>query len=809
MILLGSASRTVVAVALLALPLGGLRAQEPYRLPPAPIPAILDAAPLPAVRVGPKRDRLLLMERPSMPSIAEMARPMLRLAGHRINPATNGDFRTAGIRGLELERVSDGSRTPIELPAGTEVDDVLWSPDGSHIAFTVVRDDGVELWVAGMDGSARRLVGPSLNATGGTPCAWIGSTAELLCRLTVEDRGPAPEAPRVPGGPTVQQTSGKAAPVRTYEDLLENAHDAALFGYYFTSRLARVDATTGRVEPIGEPAVFEAAQPSPDGRWILVRRVVEPYSYLVPSYDFPKEVEVWSVDGSRVNTIASLPLAENVPIRGVPTGPRSVVWRPLQDATLVWAEALDGGDPDRAAEHRDRLVQLAAPFTGEPSEWLRLRDRYAGTRWTADGRALVSEYDRRERWVRTWLAVGDASAHPSPRLVWDRSIEDVYGDPGDPLVRPSDAGEAVLVQRGEWIYLAGDGASPQGERPFLDRLSLKTLKSERLWRSEADHYEPVVALLDDAGRRAITRRESATEPPNYFVRQIAGGDRRALTDFQDPAPQLRGVEKRLVIYRRADGVPLSGELYLPPGYTEGTRLPVVIWAYPREFASADAAGQVRARPNRFTTIAGPSHLLLLTQGYAVFDGPSMPIIGGDTANNTYIEQLVADARAAVDRIVELGVADRDRIGIGGHSYGAFMTANLLAHSDLFRAGVARSGAYNRTLTPFGFQNETRTFWEAPEIYDRMSPFMSADSVDEPILLIHGEADDNSGTFPIQSERFYHAIKGLGGTARLVMLPHEAHGYRGRESVLHTVAEMVDWFDRYVKSAPPRSNTTSR
>jgi dipeptidyl aminopeptidase/acylaminoacyl peptidase len=515
-------------------------------------------------------------------------------------------------------------------------------------------------------------------------------------------------------------------------------------------------------------------------------------------------MEVWNLRGEVVRRVAQLPLAENIPIRGVRAGPRALNWRPDVPATLVWAEALDGGNPKTKVDHQDRVVTLAAPFAGEPVELLRLTKRYAALQWDASGLALAVEFDRDRRWATTWV-VDAARPAVRPRVLWDRSAEDRYGDPGFPLQRQTAAGDAVLQRSGDWIYLAGNGASPQGDRPFLDRLNLRTQKTERLWRADTIHYEAVVAVLHDngGGARIVTRRESRTKPPNYFVREIRRGTLRPLTTFKDPAPQLTGIQKRLVTYTRADGVPLSGTLYLPPGYTSGTRLPVVMWAYPTEFASAAAAGQVSAAPNRFNLIRGPSHLFFLTQGYAVLDDPKMPIVGGDTANNHYVEQLVASARAAVNAVVDLGVADSSRIGVGGHSYGAFMTANLLAHSDLFRAGIARSGAYNRSLTPFGFQNEDRTFWEARSVYLAMSPFVSADSINEPILMTHGEADNNSGTYPIQSERLFAALKGLGGTARLVMLPNEAHGYVGRESVLHTLAEMIEWFDRYVKQAKPR------
>ena len=596
---------------------------------------------------------------------------------------------------------------------------------------------------------------------------------------------------------------GRAAPAPTYEDLLKNANDERLFDYYFTAQLSLVDAGTGTRTSLGAPAIFDRVDVAPGGELVLVARTVRPYSYLVPDALFPKEVEVWDLRGQLAHRVASLPTGEGIPIRGVRPGPRAITWRPGVSATLVWAEALDGGDPRKRVDQQDRVVTLAAPFVGEPVEIVRLAKRYAGIRWDAQGTGLLEEYDRERRWVKTWIVDGTKA----PVLLFDRSGEDRYADPGSALMRPTPTGAPAVVRNGDWIYLVGAGASAQGERPFLDRLNLVTKKTERLWRADTVHYEAVVALLDDAGRSFVTRRESRTEPPNYFVHQ-ARMALRALTAFKDPAPQLTGIQKRLITYTREDGVPLSGTLYLPPGYVPGSRLPVVMWAYPTEFASATAAGQVTAAPNRFNIIRGPSHLFFLTQGYAVFDDPKMPIIGGDTANDHYVDQLVMNARAAVKAVVDAGVADPDRIGVGGHSYGAFMTANLLAHSDLFRAGIARSGAYNRTLTPFGFQNEDRTFWQARDVYLRMSPFVYADSINEPILMTHGEADNNSGTFPINSERLFAAIKGLGGTARLVMLPNEAHGYLARESVLHTLAEMIDWFDRYVKNAKPRASRVS-
>ena len=703
-----------MTLACLALLSGTLSAQTPYKTPPQIIVDMLDAPPLPAASISPDRQWLLLLEQRSMPTIAELAQPMLRLAGNRINPRTSGPQLPGGITGLVLKRVADGTERRVNVPTPAALSYVIWSPDSRTVAFVQTSDSGLVLWVAdAATGQTRALTGATLNATSNPPCQWMPSSTSLLCEFIPEARGPAPVAPQTPVGPTTQETRGRAAPAPTFEDLLKNHFDEQLFDYYFTSQLAYVDAATGARTPIGKPAIFESVDVSPGGEHVLIARSVRPFSYLVPSGGFPQEIEVWNVKGDVVHHIATLPSSEGVPIRGVRTGPRAFNWRPGTPATLVWAEALDGGDPRTKVEHQDRIVTLAAPFTAEPTELARLVKRYAGLAWDTQGIGFLQEYDRERRWVKTWI-VDATKPGTAPVLLFDRSAQERYSDPGFPLMRMTPAGDFAMQRSGDWIYFTGTGASPQGDRPFLDRLSLTTRKTERLWRADTVHYEAVVALLDDAAKRFVTRRESRTEPPNYFVRQ--GTRLRALTAFKDPAPQLTGIQKRLLTYTREDGVPLSGTLYLPPGYTPGTRLPVVMWAYPIEFASASAAGQVSAAPNRFNIIRGPSHLFFLTQGYAVLDDPKMPIIGGDTANDHYVEQLVMSARAAVKAVVDAGVGDADRIGIGGHSYGAFMTANLLAHSDLFRAGIARSGAYNRTLTPFGFQNEDRTFWQARPVY---------------------------------------------------------------------------------------------
>ena len=822
-ILRSFAFRTVVILACLA------SAFAQYQKAPQPIHDLLNAPPTPLVLVSPGSDQLLVADRLQYPPIADLAQPMLRLAGLRINPATNGRHHPPRLVSLSLVDVATGkTRKVTGLPANAYLSAPIWSPDGKQFAFTNTAADGIELWIGNVSaGSAAREEGMRINAVMGEPVQWMPDGHTLLVQTVPRSRGKAPEEPKSPDGPIIQESDGKKAPVRTYEDLLTDSHDEALFDYYATSQLTFVHLHSGKLGPVkgsvttesslGKPFIFARVESSPDGQHVLVSRIHHPYSYIAPESDFPREVEVWDFKGKLEYKVASLPLADHVPIEGVLTGPRDYEWTPQQPATLVWAEALDGGDPKAKAPFRDHLMMLSAPFTEKPRELVKLEQRFVpggfggggfgfrsnGVEWGEKGIGLVRDYDRDRRWTRTFL-IDINKPGAQPRLIWERSIRDRYKDPGTPLMRTLANGKRIMWQQGENIFLAGAGASKQGEFPFLDRYDLATGKTERLFHCADKQYESVIALASGDGTKFITRHESPQDPPNYFVRTAGNDtDKLELTRFPDPQPQLHGITKQLVTYKRADGVQLSFTLYLPPDYKQGERLPTIVWAYPLEFNDAATAGQVSGSPYHFTTITGISQLFLVTQGYAVLDNATMPVIGDpETMNNTYVEQIVASAKAAIDKAAEMGVTDANRVGVGGHSYGAFMTANLLAHSDLFRAGVARSGAYNRTLTPFGFQSERRTFWEAPDMYMKVSPFMQADKIKRPILLIHGMADDNSGTFPIQSERMYEAVKGNGGIVRYVQLPYEAHGYLARESTEHTLWEMVNWFDKWVKNAKP-------
>jgi dipeptidyl aminopeptidase/acylaminoacyl peptidase len=795
----GTALAALLTATLIAGP-GLAEAPPGYQKAPEAIRKILDLPAPPQASLSPAGGHLLLLERRSYPSIAELSQPFLRLAGTRINPRTNGPHMAMSYTGIAVQPAGAGKAIRLKLPEGGRAGAPLWSADGRHFAVPITTERGIELWLGSpASDQLRRIDGVTINAAFGTPLCWLPDSKGLVCQTIPAGRGAVPAPPAVPPGPTIQESAGRAGPVRTFQDLLRNRHDEDLFDHYCTSQLAVVDVASGKAVPVGKPAVYLSCTPSPDGRFFLVTKNQRPYSYVLPVFAFPRKVEVWDRIGKAVYTLADLPLSDRVPIEGVPTGPRNASWRPTEPATLVWAEALDGGDPRREVEHRDVVRVLAAPFDNMPRDLARTKHRFVDLAWGEKDVALLTDFERDRRRRRTFL-LDTRTPGGAPRLVWDRAIQDRYGDPGIPLRRQVPGG-SVLRQHGNDLFLVGPGASPKGSRPFLDRFDLTTLKPTRVFQSAADCYETVLDVLGDDGSRLLTRHESPTSPPNLRIRPAAGKETfTALTSFTDQAPMLRKIKRQLVTYKRGDGVPLSFTLYLPPDYKPGTRLPTLVWAYPREFTDPKLAGQVLGSTTQYTTLAGPSHLFFLLAGYAVLDGASMPVVGtAEKANDTFVEQIVSSAKAAIDKAVEMGVTDRDRVVVGGHSYGAFMTANLLAHSNLFRAGIARSGAYNRTLTPFGFQSERRTLWQAPKVYLDVSPFMHADKLRTPILLIHGAADNNPGTFPVQSERLYQAVRGNGGTVRYVVLPHESHGYAARESVEHTLSEMIGWADRHTKA----------
>jgi len=810
--------RVKASVFLMAAPLAGFGAGD-YRSPPRAVLDILNAPMTPTLSLNPARTYAIEGRPLRNPPLAEMAQPMLALAGIRISPRTNGLHAPIFNTTLTLRKIPEGAQIRVTLPPNPRLSPGRWNPAGTRFAFTNTTASGIELWVGtAATGQARRIPGVRINGvlagSGGAfgDFQWMPDGKALLVSLVRPRRGPAPSAAASPEGPEVQESLGGGRGVATHEDMLHNAHDEDLFEYYATSQLALVDAASGRVKAVGQAAIVESARISPDGEYFVVMAIHRPFSYLYPARRFPTEIEVWDRSGKLVHRIASLPLqtgtggsrpADQAAVAGAPRGLR---WRPGEPATLMWLESIPAGrisSPDGAgvAAAPDRVMTLEAPFTGAPREIYRAEQALESIAMDEQGRRLLIDGGAAAAAGGTTQALLVDLSQPDrpPHRLWTRHTQPRYADPGRPLEKDLPNGERALLFDGDDLFLTGAGPSPTGDHPFLTRYNTATNRADRLFHCDEAHYETVEALLDAHGDAFLTRRESPVEPPNYMVHR-AGGKTAALTNFPDPQPALRAVKTQLVNYKRGDGVDLSFTLYLPPGYRAGTRLPTVLWAYPREYDDATSAGAVAGSTQRFLEIGGYSQLFFVLEGYAVLDEVAMPVVGDRlTANDRFVEQIAMDARAAIDKAVQMGVTDPARVGVGGHSYGAFMTANLLAHTDLFRAGIAESGAYNRTLTPFGFQDERRYYWQAQEMYQKVSPFMYADKIKAPLLLIHGEADENDGTFPIQSQRMYEAVRGNGGTVRLIFLPYEAHTYRARETVEHVLWEKFAWFDKYVKN----------
>lgn len=773
-----------------------------YLQPDDDIVAIIDAPPTPVISPSPDGRRVLLAHYEAHPPVALLARPFRPLGGVRIDPALGVRRRTLRILGFSLLDVATGDTTRLSTPGGS-LGMPHWSPDSRTFAFSVDTADGIELRLG--DASTRVLrsvAGIHLNdvLTGGqlggdAAFSWARDGASLLIFAVPPGRG-SPAAIAPDPAPAISETQGKHSQLSTYTNLLTNDADAAEFEAWATSLLVRVPLT-GTPEILAPAGLFLSVTESPDGGYLLVRQLRRPFSHRVPFDLFARSVEVWTAAGVPVRTIAESGVSDEIPPNGVVTGPRRVGWSETAPATLWWVEALDGGDPATPAAHRDRMLELAAPFEGEPREWHRLAHRCVEIyRLPTPGEALVVEHDVDRRWIASWLV----STFDQSRLhlVHEQDRDDGYADPGDPIsVRHAD-GTRTVVQEGSRILVNGEGAGPEGNRPFLGWFDLATGNSVPFFRSAAGEVADFAALIDGSTAAILLRHQTPTAVPNLVVVTTATGHRRALTDFPHPHPLLAGSGKRLVNHVRADGVELSGMLHLPPGYDANRDgpLPLVFWAYPTDYSDASTAGQVRTTPGEFTRLSALRGIWFTLRGFAVLDEAAVPIIGDpETMNDTFVEQLTASAAAHIDALAGQGIVDPARVIAMGHSYGAFMTANLLAHTSLFAGGIARSGAYNRTLTPFGFQTERRSFWKARSSYDTMSPFRYADQISDPLLLIHGAADENSGTYLLQSQRLFEAIQATGGTARLVLLPHEGHGYLARESVLHMLAEQFAWAER--------------
>ncbi len=780
-----------------------------YQKPPKEILDLVDVPLAPGVNMDSEGENVVLFYRDPYKSIAELSENEMRLAGLRINPKTNIGSRTNYYNNLKVKKATAKEvRDVTGLPEDARLSNFSWSPSQKMMAFTNTTNDKVEVWVMDIEkATARKLTNAAVNANMGNPMEWFKDGSALLVRMLPKNRKALINtAEAVPTGPVVSVSTGEKAQNRTYQDLLKNPADESNFEQLAYSVIYKVNLDGTSSQWLPEPGMYDDMDFSPDGNYVMVSKVKRPFSYLVPYYRFPSESTVYDKSGKVVQVVNSAPLTEVLPkgFMAVREGRRSLGWRSDKPSTLYWAQALDGGDPEKEAEYRDEVFQLDAPFNGEPKSMLKTKNRFGGITWGNQDVAIAYDYWWNNRNTKTYLFdPSDASKEAS--IIYDRNYQDRYSDPGNFSTHRNEFNERVLMMNDGKAYLLGDGYSEKGQFPFVDEYLLAEGKTNRLYQSKyTDKKEDIRDMIDPAKGKVLVRIESASEYPNYYFRDITKKNKlTTITDFENPFKSIQNVHKEVIKYKRDDGLELEGTLYLPVGYDmkKKPKLPMIMWAYPVEYKDKDNAGQNTSNPNDFTYPYYGSPIYWVTRGYVVLDDASFPIVGEgeEEPNDSFRKQLVANAKAAIDAVDDLGYIDRNRVAVGGHSYGAFMVANLLSHSDLFAAGIARSGAYNRTLTPFGFQSEERSYWEAPEVYNTMSPFMHADKMKTPLLLIHGEADNNSGTYPLQSERYFNALKGLGGPARLVMLPKESHGYRAKESILHLLWEQDEWLEKHVKN----------
>jgi len=778
-----------------------------YKTPPKDIADLLLVNPTPNISLDDKGGWMLFSQSNSYPSVEELAQPELRIAGLRINPNNFAPSRQNFINDIWLKNNSTGKEYKIiGLPKPLMAGSISWSPNDKKIAFIHTTASRVDLFIIDIaTQKAMKLNKQPLNTIGGVAYQWLDDNT-LLYRTTLKPASAAPPKSLMPKGPSTQENYGKASPRPTFQDMIKSPYDEQLYEFYTTTQL--VKNINGVETKIGLPAINNLIQVSPDKKYMMVRTIKKPYSYLVPANGFPSTVVINDMNGKLVKLLADLPSVETAPSGNdnVQLIPRAFDWRDDEPATIVWCMALDSGLIKNKMEHHDVVYSLSAPFNGQPKELFKTNMRYRGTTWGNATLTLVNEGLTGKQTIRT------SRYNPSTgslETLIERNTTDNYSNPGTPVTEKNQYGRQVIkmIDNGNKILMNNTtGASAKGDLPFLASFDLNTKKADILWRSPEGYFEMIVRVMDPDKLELLTRKENEKEAPNFWIKnlKLKIADRQ-ITNFTNPYPQLEGITKEKIKYKRADGVDLTGDLYLPKGYNakRDGKLPVILWAYPAEFNSAADAAQVRGSEHRFTLLNWGTPVFYVTQGYAVLNNAEMPIVAVDKEkkpNDNFIDQLRMNAEAAITKLDEMGVGDKNRVAVGGHSYGAFMTANLLAHTNLFKAGIARSGAYNRSLTPFGFQNEDRTYWDDPKLYFDMSPFSYANKIKTPLLLVHGEMDNNTGTFPLQSERLFNAIKGFGGTVRYVQLPYESHGYAGRENLLHLLYEQNAWLDKYVKNA---------
>lgn len=788
----------------------GLYAQDNlgYQQPPAEILELVDVQRAPSVLLDEKKENMVLLYRNSYKSIEELSKEELRLAGLRIDPKTNIGSRVSYYNNIKIKSLSNKNTEVVDvsgLPENAKLTNFKWSPDQSKMALTNTTSEGVEVWVLEINSAkVYKVTEAIVNANIGDVINWFEDGNSFLVKVISDIRKPLIDTKKsIPTGPTISTNNGKKAQNRTYQDLLKTKNDEHNFEQLASSEIYKVGVDGSKTKWLDND-IYTSINFSPDGNYVLVSTVERPFSYLVPYHRFPSKTTVYSKDGKKIETVLEVPLIEDLPkgFMAVRKGKRRFRWRNDKPSSLIYTVALDEGDPKNETEFRDEVFELNAPFNGEGKSLIKTKNRFSGIIWGKDNIAIANDYWWDTRNTKAYI-FNPSNNKEEPILLYDRNYQDRYNDPGNFVTKRNEMGSAVLEIVDNHVFAIGDGFTKDGQFPFIDKLNLENQQKQRVYVSDYTDKVESIRNYDPEKDELLVRIESPSEYPNYFFKQVKNKKLTQITHFENPFKSLQSVHKEVINYKRADGLDLSGTLYLPVGYdkTKKEKMPMILWAYPREYKDKSSAGQNTKNPNRFTYPHYGSMIYWVSRGYVVLDGATFPIVGegNNEPNDSFREQLVANAKAAIDAVDELGYIDRNRVAVGGHSYGAFMVANLLSHSNLFAAGIARSGAYNRTLTPFGFQSEQRNYWEAPSIYNEMSPFMNAEKMNQPLLLIHGEADNNSGTYPMQSERYFNALKGLGATVRLVLLPKESHGYIAKENILHLLWEQDQWLEKHVKN----------